>query len=72
MSGSTAGPGHPQSAWVHSWPRTLGLRFCEVYAVLEFIFVLSANGRMQPVVMVPKNLSTKHYRLNREKGTREN
>ena len=21
---STVGPGHPQSAWVHSWPRTVG------------------------------------------------
>ena len=31
--------------------------------VVSFLFVLGTKGRMQPVVMAPKNLSTKHYRL---------
>ena len=28
--------------------------------VISFLFVLGTNGRMQPVVLAPKNLSTKH------------
>ena len=28
--------------------------------VISFLFVLGTKGRMQPVVMAPKNLSTKH------------
>ena len=35
--------------------------------VISFLFVLGTNGRMQPVVMAPKNLSTKHYGLNKIK-----
>ena len=31
-----------------------------VVVVISFLFVLGTNGRMQPVVMAPKNLSTKH------------
>ena len=31
-----------------------------VVVVNSFLFVLGTNGRMQPVVMAPKNLSTKH------------
>ena len=38
-----------------------------VVVVISFLFVLGANGRMQPVVMAPKNLSTKHYGLNKLK-----
>ena len=34
-----------------------------VVVVVSFLFVLGTKGRMQPVVMAPKNLSTKHYRL---------
>ena len=38
-----------------------------VVVVISFLFVLGTNGRMQPVVMAPKNLSTKHYGLNKRK-----
>ena len=38
-----------------------------VVVVISFLFVLGTNGRMQPVVMAPKNLSTKHYGLNKIK-----
>ena len=31
-----------------------------VVVVISFLFVLGTKGRMQPVVMAPKNLSTKH------------
>ena len=34
---------------------------------ISLLFVLGTNGRMQPVVMAPKNLSTKHYGLNKIK-----
>ena len=36
--------------------------------VISFLFVLGTNGRMQPVVMAPKNLSTKHYELDKVEG----
>ena len=39
----------------------------EAVVVISFLFVLGTNGRMQPVVMAPKNLSTKHYGLNKIK-----
>ena len=41
--------------------------------VISFLFVLGTNGRRQPIVMAPKNLSTKHYGLNKikEKNTAE-
>ena len=35
--------------------------------VNSFLFVLGTNGRMQPVVMAPKNLSIKHYGSNKIK-----
>ena len=38
-----------------------------VVVVTSFLFVLGTNGRMQPVVMAPKNLSTQHYGLNKIK-----
>ena len=38
-----------------------------VVVVISFLFVLGTNGRMQPVVMAPRNLSTKHYGLNKIK-----
>ena len=31
--------------------------------VISFLFVLGTKGRKQLVVMAPKNLSTKHYKL---------
>ena len=31
-----------------------------VVVVISFLFVLGTKGRMQPVVMAPKNHSTKH------------
>ena len=42
------------------------MRDAEV-VVISFLFVLGTNGRMQPVVMAPKNLFTKHYGLNKIK-----
>ena len=44
-------------------PASIKLVFHRV--VISFLFVLGTNGRMQPVVIAPKNLSTKNYRLNR-------
>ena len=38
-----------------------------VVVVISFLSVLGTNGRLQPVVMAPKNLSTKHYGLNKIK-----
>ena len=35
--------------------------------VISLLFVLGTKGRMQPVVMAPKNLSTKHYKLQKTK-----
>ena len=34
--------------------------FMYMVVVISFLFVLGTKGRMQPVVMAPKNLSTKH------------
>ena len=47
--------------------------------VISFLFLLDTNGHMQPVVMAPKNLPTKHCGLNKieekdktaEENTRE-
>ena len=51
------------------WKEKIAIEVCmdEQIVVISFLFVLGTNGRMQPVVMAPKILSTKHYGLNKIK-----